>query len=50
MHLSVRARFSILAFTALTFAALAACSDDPEPVTIIKEVPVEKVVEVEKIV
>ena len=54
MNLSVTARFSILTLVALAFVALAACSEEPEPVTIIKEVevPVEviKEVPVEKIV
>ncbi len=46
MNLSIPTRFSILALAALAFVALAACGDDPEPVTIIKEVPVEVVKEV----
>ena len=48
MYLSALARFSILALAALAFAALVACSEEPEPVTIIKEVevPVEVIKEV----
>ncbi len=54
MHLSNSARLSILALTVLAILALAACSQEAEPVTVIKEVevPVEviKEVPVEKIV
>ena len=54
MHLSTHARFSILALATLTLMALVACSQEPETVTVIKEVPVEKEVirevPVEKIV
>ena len=46
MNLSIPVRFSILALAALAFVALAACGDEPEPVTIIKEVPVEVIKEV----
>ena len=53
MHLSNHARLSILVLTVLAILALAACSE-PEPVTVVKEVevPVEviKEVPVEKIV
>jgi hypothetical protein len=42
MHMSVQIRLLILALATLTFMALVACSDEPEPITIIKEVPIEK--------
>ena len=50
MKLSLAARFSILALATLTFIVLVACSQEPETITVIKEVPVEKEVirEVEK--
>ena len=47
MKLSRSALFSILALIVLTSALLAACTEEPEPVTIIKEVPVEVIKEVE---
>ena len=43
------ARLAVLAAALLAAAALAAC-DDPEPVTIVQEVPVDRIVEVEKVV
>ena len=50
MKLSLAARFSILTLATLTLIALVACSQEPETITVIKEVPVEKEVikEVEK--
>ena len=50
MKLSTHARLSILALATLTSIALSACSQEPETVTVIKEIPVEKEVirEVEK--
>jgi ABC-type transport system substrate-binding protein len=50
MKLSTHIRLSILALATLTFIALLACSQEPETVTVIKEIPVEKEVirEVEK--
>ena len=47
MKLSRSVRFSILALIVLTSGVLAACTEEPEPVTIIKEVPVEVIKEVE---
>ena len=50
MNLSLAARFSILTLATLTLIAIVACSQEPETITVIKEVPVEKEVikEVEK--
>ncbi len=47
MKLSLPARLSILAFAVSATVLLVACQDEPEPVTIIKEVPVEVIKEVE---
>ena len=47
MKLSLSARFSLLAFAVFATVLLVACQDEPEPVTIIKEVPVEVIKEVE---
>ena len=52
MHVSSPARFLITVLAALTFAALLACTDEPDPETIVKEVPVEvtREVPIEKVV
>ena len=47
MKLSMSARSSILALVALSAFVLVACQEEAEPVTIIKEVPVEVIKEVE---
>ena len=47
MKLSMSARSSILALVALSAFVLVACQEESEPVTIIKEVPVEVIKEVE---
>lgn len=50
MHLSRHARISVLVMAALALVALAACSDDAEPVTVVKEVEVIKEVPVDRVV